>query len=53
MKAHWSTKQETEVPGGDPAKTDTEGTPDEDRWFGAGSHGWYDHLMDRLRRKFG
>jgi hypothetical protein len=48
MKAHWSTKEETEVPAGDTAKTATEGS-NEDRGFGAGVDGRCDRHVDGLQ----
>jgi hypothetical protein len=50
MKAHGKTKSALESVGADPNVDDTEGTTSEDRWFGAGSHGWWDNLMKRLRK---
>jgi hypothetical protein len=34
--------------GGSAAQDDSEGTSSEDRWFGRGSHGWWDRLLRRL-----
>ncbi len=48
MKAHGKTKEALEAVGADPNVDDTEGTPSEDRWFGGGSHGWWDRLRERL-----
>jgi len=49
MKAHGKAKEEIEAVGGDPNVDDTEGKPSEDRWFGGGSHGWFDRLFKRHR----
>jgi hypothetical protein len=47
METHGKAKRELEASGADPAKTDTEGTADEDRWFGGRSLGWFDRLFRR------
>jgi hypothetical protein len=44
-KAHGTAKREIEATGGDPNVNDTEGMPDEDQWFGRGSHGLFDRLV--------
>ncbi|HVX20301.1 MAG TPA: hypothetical protein VHB02_03030 [Acidimicrobiales bacterium] len=49
-KAHGDTKHQLEDVGADPATDDSEGTESEDRWFGRGSHGWWDRLLKRARR---
>jgi hypothetical protein len=47
MKAHGKTKREIVAAGGDANTDDTEGTTSEDKWFGRGSHGWFDRLLKR------
>lgn len=47
-KARGTTKQELERIGADPQKDDSEGSAIEDRWFGRGSHGWWDRLLKRM-----
>ena len=50
MKAHGTAKKAIEAVGGDPNVDDTEGSTNEDRWFGRGSHGRWDRMLKKLRK---